>query len=122
MAKPDLVCGVDRVLWQQSMKELAQGTPVLCKLSLSPRAEDIGELLSSPGEGWPVDSLKPWVQDLMEYFGPRRLMWGSDWPITTLTSDYRGTYEAMRTALGSLEAEDELSVYRTTAVHFYGLA
>jgi L-fuconolactonase len=122
MAKPDLLSGEDRVLWQQSMKELAQSTPVLCKLSLSPRAEDIGELLANKGDGWPVDSLKPWVQELIENFGPGRLMWGSDWPVTTLTGDYVGTYQAMRTALGSLDAEDELSMYRTTAIHFYGFA
>jgi L-fuconolactonase len=121
MAKPDMTAGTDRKAWRVYMKALAENTGVTCKLSLSPRVEEIGKLLSSLEQGWPVESIKPYAQFLIEYFGPHRLMWGSDWPVALLVSDYRRTYQAMREAIGTVNPNDELSLFRTTAMRFYGL-
>ena len=121
MAKPDTVGESDSAEWYQQMKALARNTGVTCRLSLSPRVEQIGELLAKPGRGWPVESIKPYVRFLIEQFGCNRLMWGSDWPIALLLSDYEGTYEAMRTATGPLDAADELCLFHKTAVRFYRL-
>jgi L-fuconolactonase len=104
------------------MQTLATSTAVRCKLSLSPRGEEIPELLGDPGKGWPVEKLKPYVHFLIEQFGCDRLMWGSDWPILLLLSDFEDTYKAMRQALGPLEAGQERLLFRDTAVRFYGLA
>jgi L-fuconolactonase len=122
MAKPDFTGGEERAEWQSSMKALAQHTRVACKLSLSPRVEQLSEILREPGKGWPVESIKPYVRSLMEYFGPDRLMWGSDWPVALLMSGYKETLNAMRAALGSLQRRVEEQVFRKTAMEFYGLA
>ena len=121
MAKPDMAAGTDKAQWYQSMAALAKDTRVACKLSLSPRAEQISELLAHPGRGWPVEPIRPYVLFLAEHFGPQRLMWGSDWPILHLVSDYAGTLRAMREALGTLSAADERYLFRETAMRFYDL-
>jgi len=121
MAKPDVVEGSDSAEWHQHMKALARNINVTCKLSLSPRVEQIGELLANLGKGWLVESIKPYVQFLLEHYGCDRLMWGSDWPVALLVSDYTGTYRAMREAIGPLAPADELRLFRKTAVQFYGL-
>ena len=122
MAKPDMVGGSDSEEWHQRMKELAKNTSVACKLSLSPRQQVFGEHLANPGQGWPVELIKPYVQFLLDQFGPDRLMWGSDWPIALVTSDYEGIHRAMREAIGPIKPDDELRLFRTTAAKFYGIA
>ena len=121
MAKPDVVGGSDSAAWYQQMEVLAQDTNVTCKLSLSPQVERIEELLTHPGSGWSVELIKPYVHFLIEHFGFDRLMWGSDWPVLLLVSDYEGTYQAMRDAIGPLDVGDELRLFRKTAMRFYGV-
>ena len=57
----------------------------------------------------------------MEYFGPDRLMWGSDWPVALLMSGYKETLNAMRAAIGSLRGTAEEQIFRKTALEFYRL-
>ena len=121
MAKPDLTTGTDRGQWQSGMKALATYTSMACKLSLSPRVEDLGKILSTPGKGWPVELIKPFVQSLLEWFGPDRLMWGSDWPIALLFASYGDTLLAMRAAIGNIQPQQEASIFRINAMEFYRL-
>jgi L-fuconolactonase len=122
MAKPDFKAGSDRIEWNKYTEALASDTSAACKLSLSPRVEELGEVLKAPGPGWPVDLIKPYVQSLLEWFGPRRLMWGSDWPIALLFTSYQDTLNAMRAAIGNLRAQDEERIFRTNAMEFYRLS
>jgi len=121
MAKPDMRGGSDRAAWTRDMKFVAANTPVLCKLSLSPRVQDLSELVANPGRGWKVDLIKPYAQELLEHFGANRLMWGSDYPLMFMESDYPGTLSAMQQALGVLNENDEQSIFRRTARQFYGI-
>ena len=121
MGKPDLRHGTDRAQWRQHMRALAQETNALCKLSIGPRVVDLEEIYAHQGQGWELEWIQPPIQYLVEQFGPERLVWGSDWPLVLLESDYAGGLEAMRDALGPLDADDEMRLYRTTAVKFYSL-
>jgi L-fuconolactonase len=121
MAKPDLQGQSDRGEWESGMKALATDTSVACKLSFSPRVEQIGGLLSAPGGGWPIEAIKPFVGSLLEWFGPTRLMWGSDWPVTLLVASYKDTLRGMRVALGGLQPCQEAMLFRSTAMEFYRL-
>ena len=122
MAKPDIVGSSDSQEWHTRMRELARNTNVNCKISLSPQVERFNEILASPGQGWPVEAIRPYAQFLLEEFGPDRLMWGSDWPIALITSDYVGTFQAMREAVGPLDASNEQRLFAGTARRFYALA
>ena len=121
MAKPDVAERSDSELWHKGMKDLARNTGLSCKLSLSPRSEDMPALFRKPGSGWDVEGIRRYVQLLLDEFGPDRLMWGSDWPIALLTSDYAGTLRAMGDAIGPLRPDDEAKMFRTNAAAFYGL-
>ena len=121
MAKPDMVEGTERAEWEKQMRALARNTNLAAKLSLSPRAELMDQLLANPDQGWPVEAVRPYVQFLLEEFGTSRLMWGSDWPIALLTTDYAGIYGAMSEAIGPIGSEDELKLFHSNAVQFYEL-
>jgi L-fuconolactonase len=55
---------------------------------------------------------------LLSTFGPDRLMWGSDWPVVTLASNYRRWHEA---AAMLLPTDTHAAIFGGTAVRFYGL-
>lgn len=121
MAKPDMANGSDQIEWQSKMKDLADNTDIYCKISLSPRQERIFELASESGASWQLESIRPYVQWLLECFGPGRLMWGSDWPIALITSGYEGIYDLMRQALGTVEKSVEDQLFKSNAFDFYRL-
>ena len=108
-AKPDIANGHFQP-WAGPMARLARDTPWCCKLS---------GLVTEAKADWRVDDLAPYVDHLLATFGPDRLMWGSDWPVVTLASNYRRWHEA---AAALLPAGTHDAVFGGTAARFYGLA
>jgi L-fuconolactonase len=95
--------------WVAGMTPLSALPNVHCKLSG----------LLTECNGCPQDSIAPYVEALLELFGPDRLMWGSDWPVLEAASYYSAWLEmAQRLVPGSAHA----AVFETTARDFYGLA
>ncbi|HLO96351.1 MAG TPA: amidohydrolase family protein [Burkholderiaceae bacterium] len=82
-AKPHIAHG-DIEPWRSDIAALAAMPQVHCKLS---------GLLTEAGERSDAASLRPYSQTLWELFGPRRLLWGSDWPVLNLAGDYAGWLE-----------------------------
>ncbi|MYA90064.1 MAG: amidohydrolase family protein [Boseongicola sp. SB0662_bin_57] len=85
--------------WDQDMAALASETSAFCKLS---------GLVTEARADWTVDDLRPYVDHLLDTFGPDRLVWGSDWPVCTLASSYGRWVEVTWELLSGL-AEDETS-------------
>ena len=65
--------------WADQMRRIAGETNACCKLS---------GLVTEASPRWTVDDLRRYSDHLIECFGPERLMWGSDWPVALLASDY----------------------------------
>ena len=121
IGKPDLRRGSDFAAWRDLMRAVAEDTDAYCKMSIGPRAADMEEISASQGQGWELEQLRPPLQFLLEQFGPERMAWGSDWPLVLLQSDYGGGLQAVRDALGPLDADDEMRLFRGTAMQFYSL-
>ncbi len=73
-------------------------------------------------ESWTATELQPYVDLALELFGPRRLMFGGDWPVATLAGDYAKVWRETTATLARLEAADRDRVRGGTAVEFYRLA
>ena len=110
-AKPDIASG-EYGAWATGMARLARETAALCKLS---------GLVTEAGPDWTTDTLRPVVDRLLEWFGPSRLMWGSDWPVVDLSGGYRAWRETTETLLSELSGPDRDLVLGGTAIRFYGL-
>jgi L-fuconolactonase len=121
MAKPDYAQSSDRREWEAGMEAVAKHTNIPCKLSLSPRGENVGGLLAKPKPGWTAGAIRPYAQFVIERFGAKRLMWGSDYPISLLTSDYQGTWNALLDAVGELPSDAAKGIFRDNALKFYGV-
>jgi L-fuconolactonase len=110
-AKPDIARGEIDV-WARDMRTIAASGPVVCKLS---------GLATEAGPDWTAATLQPYVEVLLEVFGPDRLMWGSDWPVLNVAGSYAGWLEAAGSLTAHLSADERDAVFGGTAVRFYGI-
>ncbi|HEX8667550.1 MAG TPA: amidohydrolase family protein [Allosphingosinicella sp.] len=110
-AKPDIAGGALQP-WADGMRRIAAETNACCKLS---------GLATEARPGWSLEDVKPFAEVLLDAFGPRRLMWGSDWPVLNLNGDYRLWLEAVDRLIEHLPAEEKEWVMGRTAASFYGI-
>ncbi|WP_433087584.1 amidohydrolase family protein [Dactylosporangium sp. CA-052675] len=99
--------------WREAFVALAASDNVTCKLS---------GMVTEAGPGWTPGDLSPFVAVAVDAFGPDRLMFGSDWPVCLLASDYGGVRRALALALPPLMAAELDAIYAGTAARVYGLA
>jgi L-fuconolactonase len=98
--------------WAVSMTRLARDTAAFCKLS---------GLATEAGPSWTIETLRPYVDHLFAAFGARRVMFGSDWPVSTLVTGYQRWVEAVDRLASGLSAEEQTSLFGGTAVRAYRL-
>ena len=79
-------------------------------------------LVTEAGSDWTIEKLKPYVDHLMEHFGPGRLIWGSDWPVCTLAATYNDWNEATNKLLSSLSESEKSDVFGHNAIRVYSLS
>lgn len=70
---PDAAAPADGTEWAAALRALAERPNVVCKLSGLP-AESSGE--------WSDAQLWPFLDVALDAFGPERLLFGSDWPVS----------------------------------------
>jgi len=105
--KPAIVAG-DFDTWAKGIARIARETPAYCKLS---------GLVTEAGSDWTLDRLRPYVAHLLAEFGPRRLMWGSDWPVVNLAGGFETWAEAAQALVSAGPETDR--IFGTTAAEFY---
>src|SRR6185295_16472217 len=66
--------------WSQAFKPLANYPHINCKLS--------GLVTEANWHSWRIDDLHPYVDCALEFFGPERMMFGSDYPVCLLAASY----------------------------------
>jgi L-fuconolactonase len=125
-AKPQLARGWDGAgdaawadAWRSGLRALAERPQVLCKLS--GLLTEAGAAARGGGEAV-VQALRPVWHELLDDFGPARLMWGSDWPVLNLASDYEGWIAVSEALLADLPDEaDRQRIRHDNAARFYAL-
>jgi len=112
MAKPPIARGEIKE-WAQEIKAVAAFPNVYCKLS--------GLVTEANLTSWSPEDLRPFVDCALEYFGPRRMMFGSDWPVCLLAGSYDQVLESFRFLLAGLGESDQHAVFAGNAIEFYRL-
>lgn len=111
-AKPDIAGGV-REPWAGDLARIARETRAVCKLS---------GLVTEAAAEWKPDTLRPYVDHLLDCFGPERLLWGSDWPVVELAGGFAAWRDASRELLSPLSEAERSAVLGGNAARFYGLS
>jgi L-fuconolactonase len=113
IAKPRIIDGFDPA-WEDHMKSLATLPNVQAKVS--------GMITEANWHHWTPNTLRPFVDRVLEWFGPERLMFGSDWPVCLLAApSYENVLGTAQTVLDGLSASESQSVFGANAERFYRL-
>jgi L-fuconolactonase len=112
IAKPRIK---DKIIspWDRNIRELAKRQNVYCKLS--------GMVTEADPKHWTPESLQPYIDVVLAAFGPRRLMYGSDWPVMLLATDYARWYVTVTNAIAKLSKAEQARIMGGTAAEAYGI-
>jgi len=58
---------------------------------------------------------------VISVFGADRIMWGSDWPVCRLASEYVDWYSAAQALTAGLGDSEKVAIFGQTANRFYAL-
>ena len=112
IAKPNIKDG-EIEPWASRMRPLAEHPGVYVKVS--------GMVTEADWATWSARDLVPYVSRLLEWFGPSRLMFGSDWPVCQLAGTYSQVHAAAVEALGALSEPERERIFGGTAIEAYRL-
>ena len=112
LAKPPIRDGTMSP-WAERLAPFGELPNTCCKLS--------GLVTEADWVAWTVDDLRPYVEHALATFGPRRLLFGSDWPVSLLAADYGAVVDASRALVGRLADDERDAVMGRTAVDEYRL-
>jgi len=99
--------------WRKNIFELAKRENVYCKIS--------GLVTEADYVQWTEAQLQPYVDTVLEAFGPQRLMLGSDWPVSLVACDYSRWVNLVRSWIKKLSAAEQKRILGDTAIEAYRL-
>jgi L-fuconolactonase len=108
-AKPHLATG-EIAAWKEDITSLAARPNIVCKLS---------GLVTEAAADWQIADLREAVDHVIAQFGPRRMLWGSDWPVVNLAGGYARWFAASETLLADLSPDDKAAIYGGNAARIY---
>lgn len=111
-AKPVIVKD-EREPWASRMLELARRPNLVCKIS--------GLVTEADWQRWTPAQLEPYWQVVLEAFGPERLLFGSDWPVALLASEYQRWVDTVSEWTAQLSASEREAIWGGNAVRVYSL-
>ena len=113
LAKPAIRSGAIEP-WGTLLNPFGELPNVWCKLS--------GLVTEADPATWQVADLAPYVEIALKTFGPRRLMFGSDWPVCLLAASYADVVAAARDLTAELSIDEHAAVFGGAAESAYRLS
>ncbi len=114
IAKPTIRLAEFDSVWEKHIRELAKRPHVTCKFSAL-----VTEVRDAD---WTVESLRPYWDVVLEAFTPARLMFGSDWPVCLLRSQYVAWVDAVKELSSGLTRAEQDDLWGNTATRAYRLS
>jgi L-fuconolactonase len=111
LAKPDLTAGPTDA-WRRGMMDLGRRENVCCKISGG---------ITEANLRWRPEDMQPYFDVVLEAFSPRRLMFGSNWPVSEAAGGYGQWLGAVQTWAGKLTDVENEQLMSKTAVRVYRL-
>jgi L-fuconolactonase len=112
IAKPAIREG-QVIPWREDLKRLAEFPSVFCKLS--------GLVTEAKWKQWRPEDFHRYLDIVIETFGTDRVMIGSDWPVCTLSGDYRSTMRIVMDYAQQFSARIRDDILGGICARFYGL-
>jgi L-fuconolactonase len=108
-AKPHLATG-EIAEWRRDIARIAEHPNIVCKLS---------GLVTEAARDWEIGNLRPAVEQVLDCFGPGRVLWGSDWPVVDLAGGFEKWFAAAEILLADLSADEKTAIFGGNAERVY---
>lgn len=109
LGKPD-VAGGTLEPWRTDLARLAELPNTACKLS---------GLATEAAPGWADADALPYLRHALAVFGPDRCLFGGDWPVATLATDYPRWVGVVAGVLAERPETERRAVFGDTARRIY---
>lgn len=110
LAKP-LIKNGEWKEWKKKMAPIAERELIYCKIS--------GMVTEADWKKWKAEDLLPYLEIILELFGPDRLMYGSDWPVCLVAGEYEEVYRVVDDFTSQLSPSEKDRIMGETAAEFY---
>ena len=98
--------------WKNGMSKLSRLDNVYCKFS---------GMVTEACENWGEQDLKRYVDEILNLFTDKKIMWGSDWPVCNLRTNYLGWYNAAKNLTNELSLAEKQNIFYNNSINFYKL-
>jgi predicted TIM-barrel fold metal-dependent hydrolase len=113
-------CGVPQVKekildpWRAHIEEIAKFPNVVCKVS--------GLVAYADPQKWALEDLRPYVDHVIACFGWDRVLFGSDWPVCTLSASFKQWAEGLQSITASAGEMNQRKLFHDNAIRAYRLS
>ena len=113
LAKPPIRSGVLEP-WATLLQPIGDLPNASCKVA--------GLVTEADWERWRPDDFIPYVRQVVEVFGPERLLFGSDWPVCLVAASYVRVFDVASLMLEGLTPAERARMFGENAIAVYRLA
>jgi predicted TIM-barrel fold metal-dependent hydrolase len=97
--------------WESGIRALGAQPNVACKFS--------GITAYATPEQRSVEGLRPYLTEILEAFGPKRIIWGGDWPVCNLADGLMRWCQLTDALLAELSTNEQQNILRNNARKLY---
>jgi L-fuconolactonase len=99
--------------WKDAIRAVAAFPNVWCKIS--------GMVTEADWKNWKPEHFRPYLETVVDAFGPGRIVFGSDWPVCLVAAEYAQVVGMVEDYFAGFSAEDRAAFFGGNAERFYGL-
>lgn len=97
--------------WRDNLREMAKRPNVWCKVS--------GVVTEADHQHWTEAQVRFYIDTAIAAFGPRRIMFGSDWPVCLSATTYQGWADLMHRATRQFSEAERAAIFGGSAAEAY---
>jgi L-fuconolactonase len=99
--------------WKKDIGQVAEYENVYCKIS--------GIVTEADWSNWKPDDFNPYIDSIVELFGTKRIMFGSDWPVCLVAGSYKQVKQIVEKYFESFSKPEKEDFFGRNAIEFYKL-
>jgi L-fuconolactonase len=112
LAKPEIKNGIIAE-WRKGIEKFTSYENVYCKIS--------GMVTEADLEFWELEDFRPYLDTVLEVFGPKRIMFGSDWPVCLQAGTFEDVKGIIDDYFKSFTMNEQADFFGNNAIDFYKL-
>ena len=99
--------------WKEDIKAIATFENVYCKIS--------GMVTEASWQNWQASDFTAYLDTVVNAFGTKRIMYGSDWPVCQVAASYEQVINIVKKYFADFSANEQQLFFGENAIQFYNL-